>query len=71
MTLVVLGTALGLVLTFGLSRYLASLIYGVGAIDPLTFTAVSVALLALAFVACFVPARKAALLDPTIMLRQE
>lgn len=53
-----------------LTRTLAGLIYGVGALDPLTFTAVPALLCAVALVACLLPARRAASLDPITTLRQ-
>ena len=65
-TAMVLGMAGAMVLT----RTLAGLIYGVGALDPLTFTAVPALLCAVALVACVIPARRAASVDPIATLRQ-
>jgi putative ABC transport system permease protein len=61
------GVAGGLVLT----RYLATLLYGVTATDPATYAAVVIGLLLAASAASFLPARRAALLDPVVALRHE
>ena len=58
------GTVLGVVLALALARVLKSLIYEVSPADPLTFTAVGFVVLAIALVACYIPARKAAKADP-------
>ena len=64
------GTVAALVLTRLLSSF-SRLLYGVGASDPLTFLAVPCVLIAATIAACYVPARRAARLDPTIALRHE
>ncbi|MEY4095946.1 MAG: hypothetical protein RLZZ53_3145 [Acidobacteriota bacterium] len=55
---------------FVLTRTLSGLVYGVGTLDPLTFVAVPVLLSAVALLACLVPARRAASVDPIMTLRQ-
>ncbi len=64
MSLTVIGIAIGLAGAFALTRLLASLLFGVGATDPATFLWIPVLLAAVSFFACYVPARRAALLDP-------
>ena len=68
---VVLGLAVGLAGVLGLTRLLSSLLYGVGEHDPLTIAAVGVILALVALIACFLPARRAAKVDPMVALRHE
>jgi predicted permease len=65
------GLALGLGAAVVLSRSMESLLFGVGATDPLTFTAIPVLLALVAMLACYEPARRAAKIDPTVSLRSE
>jgi putative ABC transport system permease protein len=69
MTLAGLGLVLGLAGALGLTRLLATLLIGVGARDPLTLSAAAAMLAAVALLACYVPARRAARLDPVAALR--
>jgi putative ABC transport system permease protein len=71
MGLVLLGVALGLLAALGLTRLLRTLLFEVGPADPLTFFGVAAVLAAAAFLACYVPARRAARVDPMIALRAE
>jgi len=65
------GIGLGLGLAFGVSRFLASLLFGVSARDPLTFGTIAGLLLAVSLLAGYVPARRAARVDPVVSLRYE
>jgi len=65
------GIAIGLVAAFGLTRVMASLLFGVSATDPLTFALLGIALGVVALVASFIPARRAATIAPIIALRHD
>jgi putative ABC transport system permease protein len=66
-----IGLAIGLVMALGLSFGLAKILPGVHALDPVAFPAVIVALLGTAALACYLPARRAARVDPMVALRAE
>ena len=66
-----IGVAAGMVAAFGLTRAMTSMLVGVKAIDPVTFTAMAVLFMIIAAVASGLPARRAARLDPNIALREE
>ncbi len=67
--LAAIGVAVGLGAAYGLTRFLTTLLFGVTASDPLTFAVVAAALATVALLACLIPARRAARVDPIIALR--
>jgi putative ABC transport system permease protein len=71
MSVALLGVALGLASAFGLTRIVASFLYGVTAHDPAIFVAVPLLLIAVALIGVWFPARRAARVDPAIALRAE
>jgi putative ABC transport system permease protein len=71
MSLTVVGLALGIALGSVATRVLSDMLYGVTARDPLTFVGVPILLLLVAFLACYIPARRATRIDPLVALRYE
>jgi hypothetical protein len=70
-TLAAVGVTIGLIASFGVMRILASLLFEVSPVDPLTYVLVSLTLMAAAVLACYVPALRATRVDPTEALRAE
>lgn len=71
MRLTLIGVALGLALALALTRLLKTLLFGVSSTDPVTFLVAALLLAAVALMACYIPARRAANVDPMVALRHE
>jgi putative ABC transport system permease protein len=71
MALVLMGIAVGTVLSFGMTRLISGMLFGITATDPLTFAGVAALLGAVAFLANYLPALRAASVDPMVALRYE
>jgi putative ABC transport system permease protein len=71
MALVVIGIAAGFLLALGMTRLISGMLFGITATDPLTFTGVAALLGSVAFLANYLPARRASKVDPMVALRYE
>ena len=71
LTLTAIGLVIGLIVSMASSRVLSSLLYDISATDPLTFVGVSLVLVAVGALACYLPARRATKVDPVVALRNE
>jgi predicted permease len=71
MQLVAIGLAIGLIFAGALTRFVRSMLFDVSPFDPATFVVISATLAAVAFLACYLPARRATRVDPLIALREE
>ncbi len=69
--LIAAGAAMGLVLAIASTRFMTNQLFGVTATDPLTYIAVTSVLIVTALAACYLPARRAARVDPLVALRYE
>jgi len=71
MFLIVIGVAIGLLASFGLTRFISTMLFGVTPTDPLTFVVIVLLLALVALLACLVPAQRAMRVNPIVVLRYE
>ncbi len=71
MKIVLIGILAGVALALGLTRLISAVLFGVSSMDPTTYLVVAVGLAAIAFLACYIPARRAMKVDPLVALRYE
>jgi ABC-type antimicrobial peptide transport system permease subunit len=71
MFLALIGATVGILVALPIAREAASLLYGVSATDPLTYVGITLLLIGVALVACYLPARRATRIDPLVALRVE
>jgi putative ABC transport system permease protein len=71
MKLTAIGLVLGIAGAFGLTRFLSSMLFGVGTYDPVTVSAVAAILALMALLACYIPARRATKANPLVALRAD
>jgi ABC-type antimicrobial peptide transport system permease subunit len=71
MLLAVIGAVLGVVVALPVTRLASTLLYGVSPTDPLTYISITLLLMAVALLACYIPARRATRVDPLVALRYE
>src|SRR5438093_128865 len=71
MLLAVIGAAVGIIVALPVARMAGNLLYGISATDPLTYVGITLLLMAVALLACYLPARRATRIDPLIALRVE
>jgi putative ABC transport system permease protein len=71
MKMTLVGVALGLLSAYAMTRWIETLLFRVGATDPVTFTVIALLLIVVSLLACYIPARRATKVDPMVALRYE